>query len=280
MAVQQERSPFGALLRQWRDRRGLSQFDLSGRAGVSARHLCFVENGRARPGRQLVLRLGEVLELPLRERNRLLELAGYAAAWRETPLDGPQMAQVWTTINFILAQHEPYFCVVLDRYWNVLAANRAADRLLRAFGRSLDCLGEAPPNIMRLMFDPRGMRPNFGNWAPAARMLLNRVRRAVAGAPDDARMRALLDMILAFPDLPGPDTDDDANETPPLVFPLQFRNEHLTLNMFSTYTMLGKPQDVTLDELVIETVFPADAASDAIMRRLAREDTATEGDPR
>ncbi len=272
MARQQVRSPFGALLRQWRARRGISQLDLAVHAEISTRHLCFVETGKSRPSRQLVLHLGDVLKIPLRERNRLLEAAGYAAAWRETPHDELQMAQAWTTIDFILRQHEPYFCVAIDRYWNVVAANRGADRMLRAFGRSLDCLGDRPVNILHIIFDPRGMRPNFGNWAPVATMFVTRVRQAVAADPDDTRMRELLDRILAYPDVPTSVPGDEGQETSPLAFRLQLRNADLELNLYSAYTMLGKPQDVTLDELLIETAFPADAASDAILRRLARED--------
>lgn len=271
----------GALLRQWRLGRRMSQLDLGLHAGVSARHLSFIETGRAGASRDMILRLSEALDIPLRERNRLLERAGFTPAYRQSPPEGPAMADAWRMVEFILTLHEPYFTVVLDRYWNVLASNRGARRMLAAFGRRLDQFPGLAPNILRITFHPDGMRPFITNWEDVASMLLMRVQRMVAAQPDDAAMAALRDELASYPGVPQAWTVPAPDDASPLVFPLQFGNGSITLNCFSTYTMFGKPQDIALEELLIESVFPADAPSRALLHGWADDEAMSEaGGPR
>lgn len=268
VAVRHGKTAIGGLFRQSRLQRGLSQLDLALRAEVSARHLSFIETGRAHPSREMILRLSEVLDLPLRERNRLLEAAGYAGVYRETPLAELEMAQVWKIVDFILNVHEPYFSLVHDRYWNIVAHNNGFRNMLSHFGRTLDFIPGVKPNILRLVLDNRGMRPFIRNWEDVAGMLVSQMQRMAERYPDDMPMAQLRDEVMAYPDVPRswfapPDA------APPLMFPLILADERIELSLFATYTTLGKAQDITLDEMTIENIYPADAASEAAIRKLA-----------
>ncbi|HEV7445343.1 MAG TPA: helix-turn-helix transcriptional regulator, partial [Steroidobacteraceae bacterium] len=192
-------SHVGALLREWRAARRLSQLDLALEVGMSARHLSCVETGKAQPSRDMVARLADALEMPLRERNTLLLAAGYAAKYTETDLSTAQMAPVRRAIEFILKQQEPYPALVTNRHWDVLLTN---DALLRLFGR----MRGGPPrhgNMMRQVFDPEDMRPFVANWEEVAGELIRHLHNEVAAAPSDAKARALLDEVLAYPGIPA-----------------------------------------------------------------------------
>jgi transcriptional regulator with XRE-family HTH domain len=239
-------SGFGRLLRQWRAQRGLSQLDLSVEAGVSSRHLSFVETGRAQPSREMVLLLARTLDVPLRDRNDLLIAAGYAPVYRRTDLEAPAMAHVRRALDFILRQQEPYPALVLDRHWNVLTVNEGTARVQAHFLDAAAVAGLGPPNAMRLMFHPHAFRPFIVNWEATAASLIQWLHRDAVGGFGDAETRALLDELLAYPDVPRQwrRLDLDASTTP--VLPIEFSRGDVTLRYFTTLTSLGTPHDITL----------------------------------
>ena len=260
-------SAFGTVLRHWRARRRLSQLDLATEAGISTRHLSFIETGRAEPSREMVVLLGGVLDVPLRDRNQLLVAAGYAPIYRETDLQSAAMVQVRRGLDFILRQQEPYPALVVDRHWNVVQANQATVRLVERFTVAAGELGA--PNAMRLTFHPRGFRPFIVNWEATAAALVQWQHRDLLSGPGDEGTRRLLDEILAYPDVPRGwrAVDLDASTAPFLA--MEFRRDDVGLRYFSMLTGLGSPNDVTLQELRVESFFPADEATDAAARRLA-----------
>jgi transcriptional regulator with XRE-family HTH domain len=260
-------STFATELRSWRTRRRVSQLELALRAGTTQRHVSFIEGGRSLPGRGMVVRLAESLDVPLRERNALLLAAGFAPIYLETKMDAPELAAVRGALDAILAQQEPFPAVVMNPCWDILRTNDAAARF---FGL---LLGErrrtAPANVLRLMFDPGGLRPFVANWDAVAEALLRRVHReAIGGVPDPAT-RSVLAEILRFPGVPRlvPGASPVAPILP--VVPVQFRKAALELNFFSTVTTLGTPQDITVQEIRIECFFPADEQTRRAARRLA-----------
>lgn len=257
----------GALLREWRTSRGLSQLDLALRAGFSARHLSFIETGRARPSRQTLLALAETLDVPLRERNRLLEAGGFAPVYRHTPLAAGEMRHVRGVLQFILDRHEPYGAVVLDRYSNLMMANEAATRLL---GGLLDpSLLAGTPNLLRAVFHPLGLRTAIVNWDEVSRHLLDRAERELGDVSDDREGVALITELRGY-------AGAAARARPPapfgpadLLLPVHIRKGDLDVRLFSTIMTLGTPRDVTLQELRVETFFPADEASAGRLRAIS-----------
>lgn len=259
-------SPVGTLLQQWRSARHLSQLALAMKADVSARHLCFVETGRAQPSREMVLTLAGVLQVPLRERNAMLLAAGFAPVFREASLEAPELAAAKRAVDAIFRQQEPYPAVLMNRHWDVVKVNAAAGRFF-AFLLGAERAAQ-PSNVVRLMFDPKGLRPYVTNWSAVAEGLLRRVQReAVGGVVDDATHR-LLDEVLEFPDVPRrwAEPSLDARLLP--IVPVTFHKAGKTFDYFSTVTTLGTPQDVTLQELRIECFFPFDAATETQARAL------------
>jgi transcriptional regulator with XRE-family HTH domain len=257
---------FGPLLLHWRQLRNKSQLTLASEASVSQRHLCFVETGRARPSRELVLTLAKTLEVPFREQNALLLAAGFAPLYRETPLDAPELATARKALDTILCHHEPFPAVVLNRHWDILKTNAAAQRF---FALLLDSKPPVRPNVIRMIFDPEGLRPMIKNWELVAEALIHRVHREAIGGVPDAETRRLLQQALSFPDVPRRFRTPDL-ETPlsPIV-PIGFTKGSLGFEYFSTVTTLGTPQDVTLQEIRIECFFPMDEATDRNARALA-----------
>jgi transcriptional regulator with XRE-family HTH domain len=253
--------PVGELLRQWRERRRLSQLALALQADVSTRHLSFVETGRALPSREMILHLAEQLDLPLRERNHLLLAAGYAPVYAETALDSPPMAPVRVAIRQVLTGHEPYPAVVVDRGWTIVDAN--ASIALFTAGVRPELL--APPaNALRMSLHPDGMAPRIVNLDEWRAHLLGRLRRQVALTADPG-LAALYDELRAYPcDQPEPESELPGPGD--LVVPLRVRHGDRELAFFSTVATFGTPLDVTVAELAIESFFPADAATAAILR--------------
>jgi transcriptional regulator with XRE-family HTH domain len=249
-------------------RRGLSQLALAVDADVSARHLSFVETGRAQPSREMVLLLTRALDVPLRDRNDLLSAAGYAPVYRATGLDAPALAQARRALEFILRQHEPYPAIVIDRHWDILQANGGTARLVELF---LDpsATAELGLNAMRLMFHPRGFRPHITNWEAMAAALIQWLHRDVLSGLADEGTHRLLEELLAYPGVPRHwrRLDLDASTDP--FLPIEFRRGDVELRYFSMLTSLGTPHDITLQELRIESFFPADAATEDAARRLA-----------
>jgi transcriptional regulator with XRE-family HTH domain len=253
-------SPVGRLLQHWRQVRRMSQLALAVEAGVTPRHVSFVESGRATPSREMVLVLARTLDVPLRERNQMLLAAGYAPIYRETGIAEPAMSQVRAALDRVLRHHEPFPAVVMDRYWNLMLTNTAATAMFTWL------LGNAhstsPANVLRLMFDPGGLRPYVANWEQVGEALIQRVHReAVGGVPDD-QTAALLKDVLAQPGIPTRWRTPDLTATPTPVVPVEFRKRHLGVSYFSMVTTVGTPQDVTAQEIRLESFFPADEATE------------------
>src|SRR5215218_6007150 len=261
-------SNVGPLLRDWRKRRRLSQLDLALEAGVSARHLSFVETGRARPSPDMVLQLAERLDVPLRNRNQLLLAAGHAPVFEQHDLEDPEMAPVRKAIDLILAGHDPYPAVVIDRAWEMLGANRAVALLTDGVASELL---EPPVNVLRLSLHPDGVAPRIVNLGEWRGHLLDRLERQIA-TTGDAELTALYDELADYPGPPAPQESsaDEARHAADIFIPLRIRTDDGELAFFSTVTTFGTPVDVTVSELAIESFFPADAATaDAVGAALA-----------
>jgi transcriptional regulator with XRE-family HTH domain len=253
----------GELLRQWRERRRLSQLDLALAAEISARHLSFVETGRARPSRDMLLRLAEQLEVPLRERNHLLLAGGYAPVFGQAPLDAPQLAAVREALGKVLAGHEPYPAVVVDRSWNLVDANAAVAVLL---GPADPALLAPPANVLRVSLHPDGMAPRIVNLGEWRAHLFGRLRRQVA-LTGDTGLAELLDELRAYPcDQPEPEVEVPGPGD--VVVPLRLRHGDRELSFLSIMASFGTPLDVTVAELAIESFFPADPTTGSVLRDL------------
>jgi transcriptional regulator with XRE-family HTH domain len=262
---------FGELLRHWRMRRRMSQLDLAVDAEISTRHLSFIETGRAQPSREMVLLLARALDVPLRDRNDLLTAAGYAPVYRESGLDAPAMAQARHALAFILRQQEPYPALVLDRHWNVIEVNQASARFQAHFLEPAEAATLGAPNAMRLMFHHRALRPWIVNWEPTAASMIQWLHRDVVSGFGGVPSKALLDELLAYPDVPRHWRTLDVEASTAPFLPIEFRKGALTLRYFTTLTSLGTPHDITLQELRIESFFPADDATELRSRELARD---------
>jgi transcriptional regulator with XRE-family HTH domain len=248
-----DRPAVGRLLQYWRQVRRMSQLALATEARVTPRHVSFVESGRASPSREMVLTLASTLDLPLRDRNQLLLAAGYAPVYHDTELDRPAMAPVRAAIDRMLGRHEPYPAVVLSRHWDVLQTNAAAEAL---FGWLLGP-SAGPANVVRLMFDPHGLRPHVANWPDVAQALIQRVHREAVGGVPDVVTRRLLEEVLALPGVPKAWRTPDFARTQLPLLPVVFRKDGREVSYFSMVTTVGTPHDVTLQELRVESFFPA-----------------------
>jgi transcriptional regulator with XRE-family HTH domain len=259
-------STVGDHVRIWRQRRRLSQLDLAMDAEVSTRHLSFVETGRAQPSRDMILRLAERLEVPLRERNLMLVAGGFAPAFSERPLADPALAAARRAVDLVLAGHEPYPALAVDRHWTLVAANAAVQRLMAAADPAL----LAPPvNVLRLSLHPKGVAPQIANLPEWRAHLLARLRRQVE-VTADARLADLLKEIEGYPsgEVRGarPVKVDAAAS---VVVPMQLDTPAGRLSLISTTTVFGTPLDITVSELALESFFPADEATAAALRALA-----------
>jgi transcriptional regulator with XRE-family HTH domain len=253
---------FGALLRQWRAARRITQLTLALDADISTRHLSCVETGRAQPSREMVLRLAEALEIPLRERNMLLLAAGYAALYRQTSLDAPEMEAARQAVDLLLRQLEPYPGIVIDRYWNTLRMNSGMRHFL---GRFPICDSVKPHNGVRFVFHPKGLRPFIENWESVAARIIQRVHREVVANPSDETMKCFLEELLSYPAVPSRWRVLDVDDSPPPFLTINYKWNNSTLRWFSTLATFGSPQDVALQEMRIETFFPADEATRAAL---------------
>lgn len=260
-----ESATAGAMLREWRQARRLSQLDLALQAGISARHLSYVENGRARPSREMIERLCEALSVPLRERNALFIAGGFAPQYAETGLDAPRLAQMRYAVDAILAQQEPYPAFLLNRHWDILMENEAARRVNRFMLGGRD---SKHTNMLRQIFDPDDLRASLENWEEIASALLRHLHNEVAAARPDPAAAALLQEMLAYPGVPTHWRRRDIGTTPAPVLSTCFRRDGVRISFFSTITTFGTPRDLTLEELHIESCFPLDAATQAFCRAL------------
>ena len=262
---------FPRLLRDWRHKRRWSQLDLALTSGVSQRHISFLESARANPSRKMILQLSEALEVPLRERNHWLTAAGYAPVFQSRTLDDPQMAQVMGAVRMMLSAHDPYPALALDRAWNVLLSNQPFDMLTRMLSANLgediwDRVGGGPRNLMRLFFHPQGIRPFVTNWSAVGPLLWQRATRE-AHDLGGTEMQAVLDSLAPYQD---PDVLWSAADAALLpVVPFTLAAGDTRISMFAVIATFGTAQDVTTDELRIETLFPADAETEQLFRATA-----------
>ena len=249
----------GSLLRYWRGIRRISQLDLALEAGISTRHLSYVETGRALPSREMIVRLATALQVPLRERNALLLAAGYAPLYMQNSLEAPEIEEAKRAIDFLLIQQEPNPAFVVDRYWNILMMNCGTRRFFSFFPNLV--LPERP-NAIRLVFRPDGLRPFIVDWEDLAARLIQRVHReeAIVG-PSDTQIAAFRDELLNYPGVPNRWRTPDPASAPPPFLTIDYRWNECIVRLFSTITTFGTPQDVTLQELRIECFFPADEAT-------------------
>ncbi len=265
-----ERAPFGLLLRDWRRRRGASQLELSLRSGVSQRHVSFLESGRARPSREMVVHLAVSLDVPLRHQNQLLLAAGFAPVYRQSNLEAPEMADVRQAIDHILNHQEPYPAIVIDRLFNVLLANTATSRLIGFLMGPAAAAIDGPINLLRATLAPQGLRPYIANWPEVAHYLITRTAAELALNGLDADAKAFLDELSGYPDMPTSWRDARPDDTVSPILPLHFRKDGKDIRVMTTISTLGTPQDVTLQEMRIETFFPVDADSTAFFKQLAK----------
>jgi len=254
---------FASKLRWWRQQRGLSQLELAGRAEISQRHLSFLERGRAQPSREMVMRLAAALDVPLRQQNALMLAAGFAPLWRETALAAPELAHVMRALDYMLAQQEPFPAVVVDRHWNLLKSNVGAVRLVEFLVGPL--APNAAVNLADALVAPDVLRPFLVNWADVVCYFIRSVEADAAadGMPQSA---ALLERLLSYTGVRSV-LAQAATELPAgPVLPMHFRKGETSLRLFTTIATLGTPQDITLEELRVESFFPMDDETANLLR--------------
>lgn len=270
MTLARHEGAFGELLRGWRRLRHLSQEALAHEAGISQRHLSCLESGRAGPSREMVLHLGHALDVPLRERNLLLTAAGFAPAYAAGSLEGPELAAVSRAVDLMLDGLSPCPALALDRDWNLVRANDAALATFSAFVDLDHAFTRADPsgaaNVLRLLFHPEGLRPAIVDWPRTGPILLDRIRREVLADPTwrlgPSLLRDLVDLA-ELGEQPSPPL-----EAPDPVLTMALERDDLRLDLFSTVATFGTAQDVTVQELRVETFFPADEATRAALARI------------
>ena len=255
--------PVGHLLREWRQRRRMSQLDFAVEAEISPKHLSFLETGRSQPSREMVLHLAELLDVPLRERNSLLIAAGFAPMFKELALTDPALQPAREAVELVLRGHEPYPAIAVDRHWQLVAANAPANAFMSGVAPALLT---PPVNVLRLTLHPDGMAPRIVNLSEWRSHLLARLRRQIDVSAD----ATLADLLRELTEYPAPaHTAESAPESVPFAVPLQLATDAGVLSFISTITVFGTPVDVTLSELALESFFPADPATAAALRRLA-----------
>jgi transcriptional regulator with XRE-family HTH domain len=254
---------FADCLRWWRRHRGLSQLELAGRTEISQRHLSFMELGRSSPSREMVMRLAATLEVPLRQHNALLIAAGFAPVWRQTNLAAPELSQIRTALDYMLAQQEPFPGVAVDRHWNLLRSNAGAVRLVEFLVGPL--APDTPINLADALVAPDVLRPHLVNWPDVVRYFVRNVE-ADAGADGTAETAALLKRLRGYQGVDEAVNGPPSEPTAAPVLPMHFRKGKTDLRLFTTIATLGIPQDITLQELRIECFFPMDEETADILR--------------
>ncbi|MCC2615916.1 helix-turn-helix transcriptional regulator [Aestuariibacter halophilus] len=261
-----DQSPFAATLKKWRKARKFSQLELSLEAGISQRHLSFLESGRSRPGKDTIIQLTDALNMPLRDRNQMLKSAGFAALYKERALDDATMVSVKSALTMMLDHHEPYPALVVDRNWNLYMANDASNKLLGLIGEpDPSLLDDGKLNIYRLTFSNKGLRPFITNWPTIANPLLLRLQAEVS---DDPQNRFLADLLQEVQSLAREHsyTAADISATVAPVLGISMQLGDVKLNLFSMISAFGTALDVTASELKVETFFPADEATKAFFQ--------------
>jgi transcriptional regulator with XRE-family HTH domain len=253
----------GTMLRDWRRRRQMSQLDLACEADISSRHLSFLETGRSQPSREMILHLAERLDVPLRERNGLLLAAGYAPVFKERQLNDPTLQAARRVLDLVLAGHEPFPALAVDRHWTLIASNRAIPPLLVGIDPSLL---EPPVNVLRLSLHPHGIAPRIVNVAEWRSHILARLRRQIDASADPV-LGELYNELSGFP-IPDGDGRQTSTDYAGVAVPLQLATEGGILSFLSTTTVFGTPVDITLSELALESFFPADDFTLEALNRL------------
>lgn len=263
-------SDFAAALRYWRDKRGYSQLRLSSESGISQRHISFLESGRSQPSKEMIIKLGTVLEIPLRQRNVMLLAAGFAPAYHERKLSDPELASVKQALDFMLKQQAPYPALVVDRLWNLVMSNGPAQAMIKWL---LDMPEDAPVpregvNVLKLMLDPDAVRKHLLNWEAVCADLLHWIQREAMSDGPGSEATLLLKELAALPGM-GAATQTANLDTRALPFlPVTIRKDGVELRLFTSITTMGTPHDVTVHELRVECFFPADEATVAWFRAL------------
>jgi len=263
-----DQSMFPVLLRHWRNARGLTQLDLAGASDVSARHISFLETGRARPSREMVLQLAAALDVPMREQNGLLKAAGFSEAYGEPGLGADLDPLVRRTIEQMMAQQEPYPLLAMDRHYDLVLANKGCTNLLaHVLGDRLAKLGHN--NVLRIAFDPEGLRPFIHDWHGTARHLLLRLQREVLQNPADHESKQLLSALCSYPDVPADWRIPDLTTPSLATFNLELNLNGARYGFLTALTVFNAPQNITLEELKLESYFPLDEATERFCRDLA-----------
>jgi transcriptional regulator with XRE-family HTH domain len=260
-----DRRPFGDQLREWRQRRHLSQLDLAAEVEISTRHLSFVETGRSQPSRAMVLRLAERLSVPLRERNALLVSAGFAPMYSMHALSDPSMSSARAAVELILNGHEPFPALLVDRHWTLVAANKTVMPMLAGVDASLLT---PPMNVLRVTLHPKGMAPRIENLAQWHEHVIARVQRDFELTADET-LKSLLDELRDYPSGDDHAPGEPAMSYAGVVVPLKLRTPAGVITLFSTTTVFGTPVEVTLSELMLEAFYPADEFSASVLRQVA-----------
>lgn len=261
-------SSFGQLLKQWRSQRNFSQLDLSVVSNVSQRHISFLESGRSNPSRNMVLDLSTVLDIPLRQRNQLLTAAGFAAVYSELDLSDPEVAPIRRALEFTLRQQAPYPAFVMDRYWNQIMVNKGAESLLEWIIGKKKLPADIGPNLVKLMLHPQGVKEHVQNWQIVATHLVHRVHREALTEGQELQSQSLFRDILTYPEVKGLwQSPMKENWQVPLMDTTFFKDNQ-RLSFFTTLTTLGTPHDITLQELRLECLFPADDATEKVFQEL------------
>jgi transcriptional regulator with XRE-family HTH domain len=253
----------GQLLREWRTRRRLSQLDLSNEAGISARHLSFVETGRSRPSREMVLHLADQLDVPLRERNALLIAGGFAPTFQATDFDAPEMQPVREAVDRLLAAHEPYPAILVDRRWTLMTANASAIVLVDGVAPELL---EAPCNVLRATLHPQGLSSRIANLDEWFDHILGNLRRQVAVTGDE-ELRALLEELVGYAAEMNVTLRPPQEASRAIAIPMRLRTDDGELAFITMIATFGTALDITLNELAIETFLPADAETAVLLQR-------------
>jgi transcriptional regulator with XRE-family HTH domain len=258
---------FALMMKAWRQRRRMSQLELALSSGVSQRHVSFLESGRSKPSRSMILHLSETLEVPLRERNEWLIAAGFAPVFKARPLDDPQMNQVMNAVQMMLTNHEPFPAVAVDRAWNIRMANAPFEMIAAMLGADLwQRVGGSERNLMRLFFHPNGIKPYVTNWPVIGPMLWHRAQRE-AEALGGQEMKQLLTELGQYQGADMLWAAEDAVLVP--LLSLEIEKDGVDIALFTVIATFGTAQDITADELRIESLFPADTATEKLFRAAA-----------
>jgi transcriptional regulator with XRE-family HTH domain len=258
--------PINDLIREWRQRRRMSQFDLACDTEISTKHLSYLETGRAQPDREVLLRVADRLAIPLRERNVMLRAAGFAPSYQERPLDDPSFSSARQSMELILASHDPSPALAIDRHWTLIAANKAVAQLTAG----VDLLLLKPPvSVVRLYLHPAGLAPRIINLIEWRRHIIARLQQRIEMTGDPVLLD-LVEEVRDYPLPPGSPGQAKPQDHDLIAVPFRLATVHGSLSFFSTTTVFGAPVDITLSELAIESFFPADQATAGIMRRMVK----------